>query len=92
MLRFLEETLLDCEANGEVAYIIGHIPPGDVFALSQWSKRFVGLVNRFTNIIRGQFYGHTHYDEFKNIKSHRDDEISAGTVWAVGSLTSYPRK
>ena len=92
MLQFLEETLLYCEANGEVVYIIGHIPPGDIFALSQWSTRFRALVNRFTNIIRGQFYGHTHYDEFKNIKSYRSDELSAGTVWAVASLTSYPRK
>lgn len=91
-LKFLEETLELCEHNGEVAYLIGHIPPGDIFTLSQWSKRFQALVNRFTNVIRGQFYGHTHYDEFKNVKSFRDDELSAGTVWAVGSLTSYPRK
>lgn len=91
-LRFLEETLEYCEHNKEVAYIIGHIPPGDVFTLGEWSTRFRALVNRFTNIIRGQFYGHTHYDEFKNVKSYRDDELSAGTVWAVGSMTSYPRK
>lgn len=92
MLQFLENTLEDCERDGEVAYILGHIPPGDIFTLSQWATRFRALVNRFTNVIRGQFYGHTHYDEFKNVKSYRDDELSAGTVWAVGSLTTYPRK
>lgn len=91
-LKFLEETLEYCEHNNEVAYLIGHIPPGDIFTLSEWSTRFRALVNRFTNIIRGQFYGHTHYDEFKNVKSFRDDEMSAGTVWAVPSLTSYPHK
>lgn len=91
-LAFLEETLAMCEKNNEVAYIIGHIPPGDVFALSKWSTRFRALVNRYTNIIRGQFYGHTHYDEFKNVKSFRNDSLSAGTVWAVGSFTAYPNK
>lgn len=91
-LTFMEQILDYWETHNEVAYIIGHIPPGDVFTLSNWSTRFRALVNRYTNIIRGQFYGHTHYDEFKNIKSYRDDVLSAGTVWAVGSFTAYPRK
>jgi sphingomyelin phosphodiesterase len=91
-LLFMEQTLDMCEKNGEIAHIIGHIPPGDVFTLSKWSTRFRALVNRYTNILRGQYYGHTHYDEFKNIKSYRDDELSAGTVWATGSFTAYPLK
>ena len=91
-LAFLEETLQMIEDNGEVAYIIGHIPPGDIFTLSNWCTRFRALINRYTNIVRGQFYGHTHYDEFKTVKSFRDDQISAGVVWATGSFTAYPNK
>mmetsp|Transcript_8714 Transcript_8714/g.8252 ORF Transcript_8714/g.8252 Transcript_8714/m.8252 type:complete len:367 (+) Transcript_8714:612-1712(+) len=91
-LKFLEETLDYCQHNNEVAYIIGHIPPGDVFALGQWTIRFRAIVNKYKNIIRGQFYGHTHYDEFKNVKSYRDDELSAGIIWATPSFTSYPKK
>jgi sphingomyelin phosphodiesterase len=91
-LKFLEETLKLWEHNNEVAYILGHIPPGDIFTLGEWSTRYRALVNRFTNIIRGQFFGHTHYDEFKNVKSFRNDELSAGTVWATASFTSYPKK
>ena len=91
-LKFLEETLEMCEHNNEVVYILGHIPPGDVFTLGEWTIRYRALINRFTNIIRGQFFGHTHYDEFKNVKSYRKDEISAGTVWAAPSFTTFPRK
>lgn len=63
-----------------------------MFVLGEWSVRFRALVNRYTNIIRGQFYGHTHYDEFKNVKSYKEDEKSAGVVWATPSFTSFPRK
>jgi sphingomyelin phosphodiesterase len=91
-LDFLESTFAYCEQHGEVAYILGHIPIGDVFVLGEWSVRFRALINRYTNIVRGQFYGHTHYDEFKNIKSYKEDEKSAGIVWATPSFTSYPYK
>lgn len=91
-LQFMEEVLELAEHNNEIVYIIGHIPPGDVFTLGKYMVRYRALINRFTNIIRGQYYGHTHYDEFKNVKSYRNDELSAGIVFAVPSITSYPRK
>jgi len=36
-LKFLEETLLLSEKNKNDVIIIGHIPPGDVFSMSEWS-------------------------------------------------------
>lgn len=91
-LRFLENTLLLSEKEGNDVIIIGHIPPGDVFSMSEWSWRFRAVIHRFSNIIRGQYYGHTHYDEFHVIRSYNESELSSGTVWVVGSLTSYPFK
>ena len=36
-LKFLESTLLLAEKEGNDVIIIGHIPPGDVFSMSEWS-------------------------------------------------------
>jgi len=64
------DQLIYAEAHNESVLIIGHIPPGDVFALSDWSEVYRLLMNRFAHIIKGQFYGHTHYDEFKVVKGY----------------------
>ena len=44
-LAFLENTLRYCESHDEVAIIIGHIPPGDVFGLSDWGKRYQAIIH-----------------------------------------------
>ena len=46
------------------------------------------MVDRFANIIRGQFFGHTHHDEFEIVRSYSDD-TPAGVVFITPSLTSY---
>lgn len=43
-----------------MVYLIGHIPPKS--NLNDWSMRFNAIVDRYSYIIRGQFYGHTHSD------------------------------
>jgi sphingomyelin phosphodiesterase len=35
------------------------------FALDRWSREYNRLVYRFRNTIIGQFFGHTHFDEFE---------------------------
>jgi len=39
-LKWLEQTLYEMEANGEVAILLGHVPPGSNSCLEQWSKRY----------------------------------------------------
>lgn len=31
-----------------------------IYNIKEWSKRYVTLIDRYTNIIKGTFYGHTH--------------------------------
>ncbi len=90
--EWLELTLRESERNGESVFIIGHIPPGDSGYLSQCSKRYNALVDRFSNIIRGQFYGHTHYDEFRIINEYFNQTNIAGLILTSPSLTSYSWK
>ena len=46
-------------------HILGHIPPGHVDCVRVWSANFNAIVGRYSHIIAGQFYGHTHLDEFQ---------------------------
>ena len=46
---------------------VAHIPPvqSAVSEFSTWTDNYIQLVNRFSETIVGQFYGHTHKDEVK---------------------------
>ena len=60
----LADTLLEAESDGDNVYIVGHIAPGSGSCWPFWSDKFDRIVNRFENIIRGQFYGHAHTEKF----------------------------
>lgn len=73
-------------------YLISHIPPKE--DLNEWSMRFSALVDRYSYIIRGQFYGHTHADHlafFPSFKDHKNistDPLSNYYLVAP-SITTY---
>ncbi len=46
------------------------------------------MVDRFTNIIRGQFFGHTHNDQIYTMRSFADD-TPIGTQFVAPSFTTY---
>lgn len=88
-IEWMEKVLREAEKNGEYVFIAGHIPPGDSTFLSECSKRYNALIDRFSNIIRGQFFGHSHYDEFRVIPEYFNNNNIAGVVLTAPSLTSY---
>ena len=55
-------------------HILGHIPPGHVDCVRVWSANFNAIVGRYSHIIAGQFYGHTHLDEFQLFFSKEKNE------------------
>ena len=55
---------------------------------AEWGLRYSILIDRYTNIIRGIFSGHTHEDDFQLIKSRIGNEISA-VVHINPALTTY---
>ena len=50
------------------------------------------LANRFRNTIVGQFFGHTHNDEFEVIPSLLKNQGPAGVLNVAPSLTTYSNK
>jgi len=88
----LEKILRKAEKNGEYVMIIGHIPPGDSNYLSECSKRYNALIDRFSYLIKGQFFGHTHYDEFRVLHEYFNYEALSGVIFTAPSLTTYSNR
>ncbi|KAI0732101.1 sphingomyelin phosphodiesterase [Fomitopsis betulina] len=64
ILAFLVEQLQSSEDAGQRAWIIAHMPPGRGDVMRDQSAYFDQVVQRYRDTIAGQFYGHTHADEF----------------------------
>jgi sphingomyelin phosphodiesterase len=87
-LIWLENTLKKAEKDNEIVYLIGHIPIADVTFNSESSKRYQILLDRYSNIIRGNFAGHTHFDEVKVMRSYYKSEETTGIIYIAPSLTT----
>lgn len=88
----MESVLRQAETNGEYVFIMGHIPPGDSNYLSQCSKRYNALIDRFSYLIKGQFFGHTHYDEFRLVHEYFNSSNIAGLIFTAPSVTTYSNR
>ncbi|KPM07774.1 hypothetical protein QR98_0062760, partial [Sarcoptes scabiei] len=64
-LEWLIQQLMESERLSEMVQIIGHVPPGSNDCVQVWSRNYNQIINRFASIIKGQFFGHTHNDEFE---------------------------
>jgi hypothetical protein len=66
MFKWLENVLDQAEKNGEIVHIMDHIPMTSSQHTVQCSSRLKILIDRYQNIIRGYFSGHSH-SEYLNI-------------------------
>jgi len=64
VLQWLVQVLHQAELSGEKVHIMSHIPPGNGDCLGAWGRNYAKIIERFENIIRAQFFGHTHNDQF----------------------------
>lgn len=89
-LQWLSSTLYAAEQNNELVWILGHVPPGGDNCWFFWGQKYNQLINRFENIIRGQFYGHTHNDELKVFFDMTSDPPRpTGNLYITTSVTPY---
>ncbi|XP_064099759.1 sphingomyelin phosphodiesterase-like isoform X2 [Macrobrachium nipponense] len=85
-LKWLEAELWKAEQEGELVHLIGHIPPGLLYNERSWSREYTRIINRYENIVRGQFFGHTHNDEFEVF---HDGERPFGVAYVAPSQTPW---
>ncbi|KAF7316260.1 Sphingomyelin phosphodiesterase [Mycena indigotica] len=95
ILAFLVEELREADKAGKRVWIIGHMPPGnqDTFsdqASASFSNYYDQVIKHYYGIIAGQFFGHTHYDEFQVAYSNYADqnvETAISVAWIGPALT-----
>ncbi len=85
-LQWLANLLQHSEDNNEKVHIIGHIDPNG--CLSSWSSNYYRIINRYENIIRGQFFGHTHFDEFELFYDLNNTTRATNIAYLAPSVTT----
>ncbi|TFK72486.1 sphingomyelin phosphodiesterase [Pluteus cervinus] len=85
ILEFVVQELQTAEDEGQRAWIIAHMAPGHVDAMSDQSNYFDQIMQRYQNTIAGQFYGHSHHDEFAIAYSNYTNRSEA-TAMNVGLI------
>ncbi|KPP70268.1 sphingomyelin phosphodiesterase-like [Scleropages formosus] len=86
-LQWLIGILQEAENKGEKVHIIGHIPPG--LCLKSWSWNYYRIINRYESTIMGQFFGHTHVDEFQMFYDEETLTRPLGVAFIAPSATTY---
>ena len=87
-LIWLEQKLREIEEEGRIAIIIGHVPPGSSDCNKAFAGRYRALIDRFQHIVRGQYFGHIHYEEFRIVRASEDNKPIHSEHW-TGSLTTF---
>jgi len=86
---WLRQTLLDAEANNEKVIFLGHISCGDAAdgTLTDYAVQYIDIVNKYQHIIVGQFFGHTHNDEFQLVNDNNGSPMSV--IYIAPSVTTF---
>uniref|UniRef100_F7DWG8 Sphingomyelin phosphodiesterase n=1 Tax=Ornithorhynchus anatinus TaxID=9258 RepID=F7DWG8_ORNAN len=86
-LQWLVGELQAAEDRGDKVHIIGHIPPGH--CLKSWSWNYYRIVARYENTLAGQFFGHTHVDEFEIFYDEETLSRPVSVAFLAPSATTY---
>lgn len=90
--KWFESTLDKARRKKETVYIVGHTPPGvderesGAAALSErHNTKYLEFVRRYSDIIRGQFFGHWHSDTYRVVYS--DTGLPASWIMMAPSIS-----
>lgn len=86
-LKWLANVLQNSENIGEKIHIIGHQHPSS--CINSWSIVYYDIVNRYENIIVGQFFGHSHSDYFNVFYDLNNTTRATNVLYIGGSVTTY---
>ncbi|KAK5993827.1 Sphingomyelin phosphodiesterase 2-like protein [Cladobotryum mycophilum] len=89
-IDWLVKELDAAEKAGENVYIIGHMPFGEIDALTDQSNYLDQVVKRYSSTIRAMFFGHTHVDHFEisySDYSNRAESNALAISYICPSLT-----
>lgn len=90
-LKWFISELLAAENAGRTVHVMMHVPPDNRECHQAWLVNYVKIVDRFQDIITGQYFGHTHYDEFRVIYSMKDQRKAVGIQFLAPSVSPYSK-
>ena len=89
MFKWLENVLADAEKNGEIVHIMDHIPMSSSQHTIQCSGRLKILMDRYQNIIKGYFSGHSHDEYLVMVHEYYNPEKPTHVNYVCSGLTTY---
>ena len=89
MFKWLENVLDQAEKNGEIVHIMDHIPMTSSQHTVQCSSRLKILIDRYQNIIRGYFSGHSHSEYLNIVHEYYTPENPTQVNYICSGLTTY---
>ena len=89
MFTWLEQVLSEAEKNGEIVHIMNHIPMLNTQHTIQCSWRLKILMDRYQNIIRGFFSGHSHSEYLSMVHEYYNETIPTHVNYICSGLTPY---
>lgn len=91
-VSWLENELRTAEKNNEKVIIIGHIPLTHSTFPAQCSLRLNALIDRFSDTIIANLFGHTHEDGFHIVTEYFNSTNPISICLTTPSLTTYSYK
>ena len=89
MFKWLENVLSEAEKNGEIVHIMDHIPMHSTQHTLQCSARLKILIDRYQNIIKGFFSGHSHSEYLNIVHEYYNKEKPTKINYICSGLTPY---
>lgn len=90
MLHWMQRQLQNATLSDQYVYLVGHIAPDEDECFTHWVITYRDIIQTYKNIIRGQFFGHTHLDEIRIYYSNQpNDPQPIGVAYLAPSVTTY---
>ena len=89
MFKWLENVLDNSEKNGEIVHIMDHIPMQNHQHAVDCQGRLKILMDRYQNIIKGYFSGHTHSEFLTMIHEYYNSSKVTNINYICSGLTTY---
>ncbi|KAK6737109.1 hypothetical protein RB195_019668 [Necator americanus] len=90
-MSWFAKELFEAEILGESVHVLSHIPPGDGECLEGWARNYYRIIQRFSDTIAAQFFGHIHADYFTLFYEdmHNTSSDPIGVLYATPSATTF---
>ncbi|XP_786766.1 acid sphingomyelinase-like phosphodiesterase 3b [Strongylocentrotus purpuratus] len=88
---WLEDTLEAAQTAGKKVFINAHILPGSlegetkISFQTSFNVRYLEINRKYSNVIKGQFFGHHHYDSFRIL--YDDTGLPINALYVQPSVT-----